>query len=134
MIIEPYILLRIVVAAIAGGLIGFERRVVRKPAGLRTLMLVGMGAALFVVVTVETIPDDAIRIISGIATGVGFLGAGAIFRSEDHIKGLTTAASIWATAAIGIAAGLGEYVLVAIVTILVVLVLQLNKIEFFREL
>ena len=134
MIIETEILLRIVVAAIAGGLIGFERRVVHKPAGLRTLMLVGMGAALFVIVTVGTIPDQAARIIAGIATGVGFLGAGAIFRSEDHIKGLTTAASIWATAAIGIAAGLGEYVLVVVVTILVVLVLQLNKIEYFREL
>ena len=134
MIIELDILLRIVVAAIAGGLIGFERRVVHKPAGLRTLMLVGMGAALFVVVTLRTIPDDAARIISGIATGVGFLGAGAIFRSEDHIKGLTTAASIWAVAAIGIAAGLGEYVLVAVVTVLVILVLQLNKIEFLRGL
>lgn len=134
MIIETEILLRIVVAAIAGGLIGFERRVVHKPAGLRTLMLVGMGAALFVIVTIKTISTEGARIIAGIATGVGFLGAGAIFRSEDHVKGLTTAASIWAVAAIGIAAGLGEYVLVAVVTVLVVLVLQLNKIEFLREL
>ena len=134
MIIETDILLKLGVAAIAGGLIGFERKKVNKPAGLRTLMLVCMGAALFILVTSRILPEESARIIAGIATGIGFLGAGAIFRSEDHVKGLTTAASIWAVAAIGIAAGFGEYMLVVVTTIFVLVILELNRIEFFREL
>ena len=127
------ILLRLVLAAVAGGLIGFEREKVHKPAGLRTHMLVSMAAALFILVTLRTTPDESARIISGIATGVGFLGAGTIFRAENHVKGLTTAASIWAIAAIGITAGLGEYAIMATATVLVLLILQLNKIKFLRE-
>jgi putative Mg2+ transporter-C (MgtC) family protein len=134
MIIDVDILLRLGVAAIAGGLIGFERKKVHKPAGLRTLMLVCMGAALFVLVTIRTMPNDAARIIAGVATGIGFLGAGAIFKAENNVKGLTTAASIWAVAAIGITAGLGEYILVVVATIFVLVILELNRIEFFREL
>ena len=97
-------------------------------------MLVGMGAALFTVVSITAFTDiDPSKIIAGIVTGIGFLGAGTIFRAKDHVKGLTTAASMWAVAAIGITAGLGEYVLTAAATILVILILQLNKIKILRE-
>jgi len=127
------ILLRLVLAAIAGGIVGFERKKVHKPAGLRTHMLVGMGAALFVLVSIETIPGQIGRVISGIATGIGFLGAGTIFRAKDQVKGLTTAASIWTVAAIGLVIGVGEYILAAVATVLVIIILQLNNIKFLRE-
>lgn len=133
MVIDAEILLRLVIAAAAGGLIGFERSIADKPAGLRTLMLVGMGAALFTIVGITALADaDPSRIAAGIVTGIGFLGAGTIFRAEDRVKGLTTAASMWAVAAIGIAVGLGEYVITAVATVLVILILQLGRIGFLR--
>jgi putative Mg2+ transporter-C (MgtC) family protein len=134
MMMESEIILRLVLAVIAGGIIGFERKKFHKPAGLRTIMLVCVGTALFVLITLKTFPYETARTIAGVATGIGFLGAGAIFRAKDHVKGLTTAASIWAVAAIGIVAGLGDYMLLAISTILVLLILELNRIEFFRGL
>ena len=135
MIVDIEIFLRLVLAVIVGGLIGFERKVVHKPAGLRTHILVCLGATLFTIVSITTFADiDPARIIAGIVTGIGFLGAGTIFRAEYHVKGLTTAASMWSVAAIGIAVGVGEYLLSAVATVLVILILQLNKIEFFREI
>ena len=135
MIIDWEILLRLVLAAIAGGLVGFERSTAKKPAGIRTLMLVGMGAALFTVVSITAFADsDPTRIAAGIVTGIGFLGAGTIFRAKNQVMGLTTAASMWAVAAIGIAVGLGEYFLAATATMLVVLILQLGRIEFLKEI
>lgn len=128
------ILLRLVFATLAGGLIGLEREVVHKPAGVRTHMLVSLGSALFALVTVEQLPTEAARIIAGIATGVGFLGAGTIFKAKDEVHGLTTAASIWAVAAIGLSIGLGYYLMMLIAVILILIILQLNKFEFFRNL
>ncbi len=127
-------LLRLVLAVLAGGLIGLEREVVHKPAGIRTHMLVSLGSALFVLVTIETLPNEAARIIAGIATGIGFLGAGTIFRSKSEVHGLTTAASIWAVSGVGIAIGLGYYLMTVIAVVLVLIVLQLNKSEFFKKL
>ena len=126
--------LRLVFAVIAGGLIGLEREVVHKPAGVRTHMLVSLGSALFVIITLESIPGEVARIIAGIATGVGFLGAGTIFKAKDDVHGLTTAASIWAVAAVGLTIGLGYYVTMLISVFLILAVLQLNKLEFFRNL
>ena len=126
--------LRLVFAVIAGGLIGLEREVVHKPAGVRTHMLVSLGSALFVIITLDSIPVEAARIIAGIATGVGFLGAGTIFKAKDDVHGLTTAASIWAVAAVGLTIGLGYYVTMLISVFLILAVLQLNKLEFFRNL
>ena len=128
------IALRLVFAVVAGGLIGLEREVVHKPAGVRTHMLVCLGAALFIIVTLDSIPQEAARIIAGIATGVGFLGAGTIFKAKSDVHGLTTAASIWAVAAVGIAIGLGYYVTMLIAIFLILAILQLNKLEFFRNL
>ena len=126
--------LRLVFAVIAGGLIGLEREVVHKPAGVRTHMLVSLGSALFVIITLDSVPGEVARIIAGIATGVGFLGAGTIFKAKDDVHGLTTAASIWAVAAVGLTIGLGYYVTMLISVFLILAVLQLNKLEFFRNL
>jgi putative Mg2+ transporter-C (MgtC) family protein len=104
--------LRLVVAAVLGGLIGAEREWVGKAAGLRTHMMVSLGAALFVLVPIETGigEGDLTRVIQGIATGIGFIGAGTILKRADtnQIQGLTTAATIWLTGAVGIAVGAGQ--------------------------
>lgn len=134
MIESVQILLRLVLSVIAGGFIGIEREVVHKPAGVRTHMLVCLGSALFVLITIESLPGEAARIIAGIATGIGFLGAGTIFKAKDEVHGLTTAASIWAVAGVGIAIGLGYYLMTLISVVLILIILQLNKMEFFKKL
>ena len=128
------IAIRLVFAVIAGGLIGLEREIVHRPAGVRTHMLVSLGSALFAIITVDIVPQEAARIIAGVATGVGFLGAGTIFKAKNDVHGLTTAASIWAVAAVGLTIGLGYYVTMLIAVFLILVVLQLNKMEFFRNL
>lgn len=128
------IFLRLILSVIAGGLIGLEREVVHKPAGIRTHMLVCLGSALFVLVAIETLPNEAARIIAGIATGIGFLGAGTIFKSKNQVNGLTTAASIWAVSAVGLAIGLGYYLMTIIAVVLILLILQLNNVGFFKRL
>ena len=104
--------LRLTLAAVLGGVLGYEREYKGKAAGLRTHMLVSLGAALFVLVPLEggMEIDDLSRVMQGIITGIGFLGAGTILKgsSVKDVKGLTTAAGIWLTAAIGVAAGLGH--------------------------
>lgn len=105
--------LRLTVAAILGGLLGFEREQRGKAAGIKTHMLVCMGAALFMLIPQQAgiITDDELsRVMQGVVAGIGFLGAGAILKGEHEkdAKGLTTAAGIWLTAAIGVAAGLGR--------------------------
>jgi putative Mg2+ transporter-C (MgtC) family protein len=102
--------IRLALAAGLGGLIGADRESMGKAAGLRTHMLVALGAALFViVVTAHGVEGDVSRVIQGVAAGIGFLGAGTILKQpeKDQVTGLTTAASIWLTAAIGVAAGVG---------------------------
>jgi putative Mg2+ transporter-C (MgtC) family protein len=107
-----HVALRLIFAALMGGLLGLERQLAGKPAGLRTHMLVAAGAALFVLAPqLEGMEvADQSRVIQGIVTGIGFLGAGTILKHEDRmrIQGLTTAAGIWFTAAVGIAAGMGR--------------------------
>jgi putative Mg2+ transporter-C (MgtC) family protein len=118
-------LLRLALAAALGGAIGLEREYHRKPAGLRTNMLIALGSALFSILSVELgagagSPD---RIAAQVVTGIGFLGAGAILRSGENVHGLTTAATIWVNAAIGMAAGLGSYVVAAVAATLTLIVL-----------
>ena len=123
---EVDVVLRLAMAAIAGGLIGFERERAEKPAGFRTHMLVCMGAALLTVTSVygfSGIADPA-RVAAGVAVGVGFLGAGTIIRHEAGVIGLTTAASIWVVAAIGLAFGTGLYLPGALVLTLVLIALR----------
>src|SRR3954467_13759022 len=141
---ELLLLLRLVGAGLLGAVLGWERQSAHKPAGLRTHMLVAIASALFTVlaeVAVTSFPgkegdirSDPIRVIQAVAIGVGFLGSGVIFvaKSGDSVRGLTTAGSIWATAAIGIAAGLGYYILAVGATILLMLVLR-GMSRFDRE-
>jgi putative Mg2+ transporter-C (MgtC) family protein len=116
------IVLRLLAALLAGGIIGLQRETTGKAAGLRTHMLVCAGTALFVLAAVNTgMEQDAIsRVVQGLATGIGFLGAGAILKveSSNQIKGLTTAAGIWMTAALGVTIGVGQLGTAAIGTAL----------------
>jgi len=126
---------RLVIASLLGGLLGFERQHERKSAGIRTHMLVGLGSALFTMVPAE-IGMDVSRVIQGVAAGIGFLGAGTILKlSEAHeIKGLTTAACIWMTAAMGTAVGAGRIGLAAISVGLALLILYvLHRIEHWLK-
>ena len=128
------VFLRLGAAVAAGAMIGLDRELRRKPAGLRTLALVSLGSAVFILETVDptgTSIAATSRVIQGIVTGVGFLGAGSIMRSasEDSIRGLTTAASIWLAAASGIACGLANWPLVIVGCGLGLLVLVITPVE-----
>ncbi len=119
---------RLLLAAMLGGLLGFERESKGKAAGLRTHMLVTLGAALFVMVLdLENAPADAMsRVIQGIVAGIGFLCAGTILKSDssEQIKGLTTSASLWFSTAIGVAVGLGSQATAVLGTMLALLILH----------
>ncbi len=106
-------LIRVVAAGIVAGLIGLERELAGKPAGIRTYGLVGVGAAMFTVTAIYGFGslDYASRIVGGVITGIGFLGAGAILHTKVHITGLTTAAGLWVAAGVGMAMGSGLYVI-----------------------
>ena len=119
------LMLRLLIAAGLGGAIGLEREIRQKPAGLRTNILIAVGSALFTALSIQIAqaggtPD---RISSQIVTGIGFLGAGAILRSEHHVQGMTTAATIWVNAAVGMAAGAGEFLMAAVTTAITLIVL-----------
>ena len=105
---------RMGLAAILGGMIGWEREVQEKPAGLRTMMLVSLASAIYVMAAQEAARAhnevvDSVRAMAGVAGGVGFLGAGAIIQSRGKVRWLTTAAALWVAAALGLSAGLGVY-------------------------
>ncbi len=120
--------MRLGAAALLGGLIGMERQLHGHWAGLRTHIGVAVGSAVYVLLATY-LPGDANRVVQGVATGIGFLGAGTILKLSEQleVKGLTTASSIWLTAAIGMAAGLGFYALAANTTILTFLVLAVLR-------
>lgn len=132
------ILFRLCLALLVGGIIGWERQLRHKPAGLRTHMLVSMGSALFVLIPLalgknENVRDAIERVIQGIAAGVGFLGGGEILRQskqeigEVEVHGLTSAAAIWVSAALGTAAGCGLWELALIGALLSLFVLSFIK-------
>jgi putative Mg2+ transporter-C (MgtC) family protein len=121
---------RLLLAAFLGGVIGLEREWRNKDAGLRTNILIAIGSAVFTLMSIELTDartGDTSRVAAQIVTGIGFLGAGAIMRTDAGIQGLTTAATIWVNAAVGVAAGGGEFHLAVITTVItlgVLLVLQ----------
>lgn len=124
--------LRLAVAALAGMAIGIEREWREKAAGFRTLTLVSAGSAVFMLVALATAPSEAVRMMAGITAGVGFLGAGAVLRDRGRVFGLTTAAAVWMSSAVGVAAALGLYSLTAAgvaLTIIVLFVLSLIPYE-----
>ena len=124
------LLVRLLVASFLGGCLGLERELQGKPAGIRTHMLVGCSSALIILVPVQMGFDgEALsRVLQGLLAGIGFLCAGAILKleREEQVHGLTTAASVWMTAAIGIAAGLGREMTAALATLIVLFILWLE--------
>ncbi|MBU6954070.1 MULTISPECIES: MgtC/SapB family protein [unclassified Hahella] len=132
---QLWVLMHVCIALVLGGAIGFEREMKKRPAGFRTHMLVAATAALFTDLATlltssidanltSTINADPTRVIVAIATGISFLGAGTIFRSEDGVTGLTTAATLLMASALGVAAALEQYVLAVGLTIIVLIVLR----------
>ncbi|RFM33366.1 MgtC/SapB family protein [Chitinophaga silvisoli] len=130
-LIEPSTILKVVVSCFAGAFLGLEREYHHKAAGMRTLTLICVGSTLFTILSVEIgSPNSPDRVASNILTGVGFIGAGVIFKGSYSIDGITTAATIWIAAALGIAVGMSHYVLVVIALILVLMILQgLKQVE-----
>jgi putative Mg2+ transporter-C (MgtC) family protein len=120
--------LRLTVGLALGAIIGFERELHRQPAGFRTHSLVALGAALFTIISAYGFAGGATdpgRIAAQVVSGIGFIGAGTVLQYRGHIRGLTTAASLWAVAAIGMATGAGLYVLAVVGTLLILVVLAL---------
>ncbi|HKZ88028.1 MAG TPA: MgtC/SapB family protein [Candidatus Bathyarchaeia archaeon] len=116
-------LLSLVLSVIFGAMVGFERERAHRPAGLRTHMLVSLGSCLFTMMS-TSFNDQPAQVAAGIVAGIGFIGAGTIWAERDKVKGITTAASLWATAAIGLATGIGDYPIALVVTILVLIILS----------
>ena len=146
MVGELEIVIRMATAVVAGALLGWEREAHNKPAGLKTHMLVALGSAAFMLAGILLHNDlvarnqaggaDLLKVLAGIVGGIGFLGAGAIFRSSGEIRGLTTAATIWMAAAVGIACGLGQYVLASAavgLALAVLLLMRLAEQVFFPD-
>lgn len=124
--LHPQMLIRLIVAVALGALVGYERERDGKPAGVRTHGMVSLGAALFTVVSLYGFGPsaDPTRVAAMVVSGIGFLGAGAILHQRESIHGLTTAASLWVTAAIGTAVGVGMIGMSIVTTILVFLLLR----------
>jgi putative Mg2+ transporter-C (MgtC) family protein len=133
MIESTLFLVQIVLAVVLGALIGLEREAHDRPAGLRTHMLVCMGAAVFTIAALNfsmgegDSPSFAINIAANIVVGIGFIGGGAIFKAENKVKGLTTAADLWVIAAVGMLVGLGSYLNAVAAAALIYVVLVLGR-------
>ncbi len=135
---EIIIILKLVLAIILGGIIGYERETLGKPAGSRTYALIAMGSTFFTILSVngfgQMANGDPAALVGQILIGVGFIGAGLIIFHKQHVEGLTTASALWAIAAIGIAIGIGWYLIAIIAAVLVFLVLFIvRKIEFEKN-
>ena len=138
------IFIRLLLALVLSGVIGLERQIHRRTAGLRTHILVGLGSCLIMLTSLyifaiykNEVPLDPARIAAGVITGIGFLGAGAIIRDREGVKGLTTAASLWVVAGIGLATGCGFYKAALFTTVLALLTLfflrYVERIMFGKE-
>jgi putative Mg2+ transporter-C (MgtC) family protein len=123
-----------IIVLFLAGLIGYERERIHRPAGLRTHLLVGLGALIMSQASMNIFPEDPARVIAGIVTGIGFLGAGTIFREQDIVRGLTTAASLWATSGVAIAIAIGEYFVGIFGGLLMYGVLQMKHYKMFHNL
>ncbi|MBU1727619.1 MAG: MgtC/SapB family protein [Candidatus Omnitrophica bacterium] len=130
MLTDMQVIVRLLLAVVLSGLIGLERQFHKRTAGLRTHILVSLGSCLIMLTSLyvfdiysSKVPLDPTRIAAGVITGIGFLGAGTIIRDREGIRGLTTAASLWAVAGIGMAVGCGFYVGAVFTSVLVLVVL-----------
>lgn len=127
------VILRIVVAFLLGGLIGWERERHGISAGIRTYGGIALGACVFGILSLSLPGSDPSRIAAQVATGVGFLGGGVIFRQGDYVSGLTTAATLWATAAVGLAVSFGMYIVCIVTSLLLVLMLYLPRLPWWKK-
>ncbi len=134
--------IRLIVAIAIGGVIGWDRQRSDKPAGLRTHMLVALGSASFTLLGFEVGAHlsprtgdgfDPTRVLQGVIGGIGFLGAGAIIQNRGQVSGITTAASVWVSGALGAAAGVGAFVLAGISTVMALLILLVAKLDGGRR-
>jgi putative Mg2+ transporter-C (MgtC) family protein len=123
MVLETQLILKLLLAILVGGAIGVERELHHKAAGVRTMILICVGATLFTLMDTEY--NAGGRIAANIATGVGFIGAGVILHESNRIRGLTTAATVWLSAALGMGIGFGAYLLTVVAAALVLVVLRL---------
>lgn len=132
---ELEMIVRILIAVGLGAIIGFEREIEHKPAGLRTHIFVSMGSCLFTISSFYLLQEetigvyDATRIAAGIVTGISFIGAGSIIASKGDVLGITTAASLWVAAAIGLMIGFGSYLLPIVATVIAFVILRLGRVE-----
>lgn len=121
---------RLILGFLLSGIVGLEREVSLKPAGLRTHILVGLGSTLLTILSLEAFPEaDTARVAASIIIGIGFLGAGTIIKTREKVIGLTTAATLWIVASIGVATGVGFYLLATVTAILAFIVLRLDIFE-----
>jgi len=128
--LELELVARLILGFVLSGIVGLEREVSLKPAGLRTHVLVGLGSTLLTVLSIDAFPgSDPSRVAASIIVGIGFLGAGTILKTEEKVIGLTTAATLWIVASIGVATGAGFYLLAIVTTILAFCVLKLDIFE-----
>ena len=125
-------IVRLLIAIGLGAAVGFERQLKKRPAGLRTHMLVCLGAAIFTTVGLSLEPNTS-RIAEAIVTGIGFLGAGAIIAQGGRVRGITSAATLWAVAGLGLVVGVGAYVIAVVITVLIFGTLQIDRIKRFSE-
>ena len=128
--LELEMVLKLLLSVILGSAIGFERERRHKPAGLRTHTMVSLGSCLITITSMNYFLMDPARVASGIIAGIGFLGAGSIIAEGGNVKGLTTAASLWVVAAIGLSIGAGAYLISIIATVFILIILEFGKKEY----
>jgi len=130
MIHELEMVARLILGFVLSGAVGLEREASLKPAGLRTHILVGLGATLLTILSLHAFPgSEPSRVAASIIVGIGFLGAGTIVKTEEKVIGLTTAATLWIVSSIGVAVGAGFYLLAVVATLLALFVLRLTIFE-----
>jgi len=125
-------IVRLLIALALGAVVGLERQLKKRPAGLRTHMLVCLGAAIFTTVGLALEPNTS-RIAEAIVTGIGFLGAGAIIAQGGRVRGITSAATLWAVAGLGLVVGVGAYVIAVVITAMIFGTLMIDRIKRFSE-
>jgi len=119
---------KVLLSVLLGAIIGYERELREKPAGLRTHMLLAAGSTVFTILSIDAFPgSESARVAAGIVAGVGFIGAGAIFMQKDRVIGITTAASLWVTASIGMAVAAGFYILGVATALITYIILRLPR-------
>jgi len=128
------VILRIIMAFLLGGLIGWERERHGISAGIRTYGSICLGSCLYGIISTGVPGADPSRIAAQVATGIGFLGGGVIFRQGDYVSGLTTAATLWSTAAVGLAVSFGMYIVSLTTSIIMVLLLYLPRLPWWKKI